>query len=127
MQLENTIQNTYSNQTPHPNYKRIIILVAVIFIIIIAAAFAYQYFVNRKAEKARDLVLREQYRTEQINELEQFMAASAKKHVPLDTKTKQATIDFFAKAQPQPFTKADEKQVTAQSEEGYQNWKASQQ
>jgi len=120
-------ENTISNSSPHPNYKRVIVLVAVIFIIIIAAAFAYQYFVNKKAEKTRDLVLRGQYQTEQLNELQQFMKASSKKHVPLDDKAKKTTIDFFAKAQPQPLTSADNKQLTDLAEEGYQNWKVSHQ
>ncbi len=86
MQPENIIQN----DSPHPNYKRVLVLVAVLFVIIIIATATYYFFSNNKKEKA--LVAR--YNQEQVKQLEL------------------AQPDFF-KNSPKPWTDNDKKVIQA--------------
>ena len=84
MQLENNLSNDLhlsNSQTPHPNYKRIVIAITVFFIIALIGVFGYHYWVNKKLNQAEQ-VLMVQYQEYQANQLADFHATVNNKVTP---------------------------------------------
>lgn len=125
MQLEN---NTINN-VPHPNYKRIVVMITVIFVMIIGAFLLYQYFITQKSEQVRDLALRQQYQQLLITKSKEFFDALPQRTQEVADRQRKESQEFF-KTVPSDNDLADtgtKEFFSNQSEQAYQEWKALQQ
>ena len=116
MQPEKIIQNPLDMQTAHPNYKRIVILVAVIFVMIVATAFVYQYFESKKSARLVQEQLRSALQVERIDQAKEYFEKLTPRSQETADKDRNASKDFFKSIKP-----SDTPSVDQETKDFFQN------
>lgn len=121
----------FENNTQHPHYKKVVIGITIFIVVIVLVVLGYYFFSVKKAEKAREFSLRNEYQQQERDKVAKLFEGLGK-NVKAPTEADKKNINNMFKDAPAQATSESEARAMIellrdQSREAYLEWRANQQ